>query len=207
MLPKVDEHNIRNPLISALDVTNIENIKGGKDFFRRELMSQNPEQACNLLFKDYYQILCNHALKFVYNKMAAEDIVSSIFLEFWEKKLYQNISYSYKAYFFRAVRNRCLNYFTRELHYNLSIDIDTQDLLVLNDTPESIMQLDELSQKIEQIIHTLPAQCQKVFIMSRLEGLKIQEIATAMQIAGKTVEAHLTKALKIVKESLNNEEI
>jgi RNA polymerase sigma-70 factor, ECF subfamily len=50
----------------------------------------------------------------------------------------------------------------------------------------------------------LPEQCRLVFKLSRFEELKYNEIAEHLQISVKTVENHMGKALKIMREQLKD---
>ena len=60
----------------------------------------------------------------------------------------------------------------------------------------------ELSQKIQTAISSLPKQCRYIFELSRFEELKYREIADQLQISVKTVETQMGKALKILRLQL-----
>jgi RNA polymerase sigma-70 factor (ECF subfamily) len=93
----------------------------------------------------YYRALCSHAIRYVYIKEVAEDIVSDVFCHFWKTQSYQSVTTSYRAYLFRAVRNRALNYLANEFKQSDSLEkvyhIEGAEL------PEQIMQYEELHQK------------------------------------------------------------
>jgi len=63
---------------------------------------------------------------------------------------------------------------------------------------------DDLQRQIEQAIAQLPPQCQKVFLMNRFEGKKYKEIADELQLATKTIEAHINKALVHLRDVVLN---
>ena len=59
---------------------------------------------------------------------------------------------------------------------------------------------------IEQIyvsIRQLPPKCSEVFTLSKVNGLTYSQIAEKMNISVKTVENHMSKALKIMRELLS----
>ncbi|RZM21270.1 MAG: hypothetical protein EOO88_33820, partial [Pedobacter sp.] len=85
-----------------------------------QLMKTDPEQGCTWLFRRYYTLLCNHALRYVYSREVAEDIVGEVFCTLWTNKLYESITTSYRAYLFVAVRNKSLNYLRWELDRSAS---------------------------------------------------------------------------------------
>jgi len=167
-------------------------------------LSANSEKGFELLFKRYHTILCNHAARYVWSKDVAKDIVSDVFFNLWKNQEYLNINTSYRAYLFRAVRNGCHNYLTRELSRKASLDeVENYDSQSLR--PDQIVHFDELQDKIESVISDLSPQCKKVFLLSRLEGKKYLEIATELGVSTKTVEMHISKALAILRAALKDE--
>ncbi|MEJ7829774.1 MAG: RNA polymerase sigma-70 factor [Segetibacter sp.] len=170
----------------------------------KQAMKNNSEKGFELIFNRYYKPLCSHAVRFIYSKEVAEDIVSEIFLNFWKKKLYETVNSSYRAYLYTAVRNSAYNYLKKEfkdLAGNEEITIGQTELSE-NTDPQTVLLLDELYCKIEKSISLFSPQCRKVFLLSRFEGKKNREIAEEMQIKLKTVEAHMMKALATLKIAL-----
>jgi RNA polymerase sigma-70 factor, ECF subfamily len=62
----------------------------------------------------------------------------------------------------------------------------------------------ELELRIQEAMEKLPEQCRLVFKLSRFEELKYAEIAEQLNISVKTVENHMGKALKIMREQLKD---
>ena len=62
--------------------------------------------------------------------------------------------------------------------------------------------LQELQDKIDEVINEMPEKCRAVFVLSRFEELKYKEIAEQLGISIKTVENHMSKALKIIRVGL-----
>lgn len=175
------------------------------EVFIRHAFKDNPRKGYEQLFRRYYRALCSHAVRFVYSKEVAEDLVGDVFLVLWKNKIHEQINTSFRAYLYAAVRNRAFNYLQWEFKKVADIDtIPENDLnRVLEDTPQTILQHDELFQKIENSITALPPQCQRVFLMSRFENKKNREIANELEIATKTVEAHIMKALTHMRKALD----
>jgi RNA polymerase sigma-70 factor (ECF subfamily) len=67
-----------------------------------------------------------------------------------------------------------------------------------------IVQGKELEAIINDAIAELPEQCGVVFKMSRFGNLKYAEIADELGISVKTVENHMGKALKLMREKLKD---
>ncbi len=172
-----------------------------REFFIRKTFVLDAAKGYELLFRTYYQPLCSHAARFVYNKEIAEDLVTEIFLNFWKKELHTGISTTFRAYLFTAVRNRCFTYLRWEFNKIRQEELDDDfhsDMLA----PDGIMEIDELYMHVERVIHALPPQCQKVFVLSRFEGKSYQEIAAKLGVTVKAVEWHISKALNVLRRSL-----
>lgn len=163
------------------------------------------EKGYELLFKRYYQPLCSHAVRFVYSKEVAEDLVMEVFSHFWQKQLHQAINTSYRAYLFTTVRHAAYAYLRTEFSREKPSDYPTNtDVVTTQNTPQQILQYNELSIKIEEIIRSMSPQSQKVFVMSRFEGKKNGIIAEELQLSIKTVEGHITKVLSFLRQSLRS---
>jgi len=170
----------------------------------RKIFETDPQQGCELLFQKYVAGLCNHAVRFVYTRQVAEDLVAEVFYKFWTQRIYLSITTSYRAYLFKAVRHAAYNYVRWEMNKKAEPHTFDWETIQIAADPASIMQYEELYHTIDQTIHALPPQCKRVFLMSRFENKKYQEIATELHVSVKAVEAHITKALGILRKALKD---
>ncbi|MBC3787009.1 RNA polymerase sigma-70 factor [Spirosoma utsteinense] len=174
------------------------------EFFTRLAFQDSPQKGCELLFRRYHQALCSHAVRYVYSKETAEDLVSEVFCKFWKTKAYENITSSYRYYLFRSVRNEAFNYLRLEFHKLEDIETALIQEASFCQRPDQIMQFEEVLHTVEDLVERLPPQCRKVFLLSRFEGKKYQDIATELGLSIKTVEVHIVKALSIVRKGLKD---
>jgi len=173
-----------------------------KERFLRESFEKDPWEGFTLVFNHYYKPLCSHAIRFVYSHSHAEDIVSEVFTEFWHKKHFSRMHTSYRAYLFKAVRNRSMNFIRKELGRETK-QIE-EDLLLTNiRSPEQQMVYEQFYQRVQKGIEQLPPKCKKVFLMSRFEGKPLKEIARIQNISVRTAETHISKALRMMREILD----
>lgn len=176
------------------------------EYLIQQAFKADVEQGYELLFRRYHKVLCNQAVRFTHSRVAAEDIVADVFMGFWKNKVHEHITTSYRAYLYRAVRNRVYNHlhdeFRRDSLLGKAVDLTAADQ-VADDDPQCILQFAELSQRLEAEIKQLPPQCQRVFVLSRFEGRKQREIADELQISLKAVEAHVHRALTQLKKVLD----
>ncbi len=154
------------------------------------------------LFKEHFVHLCNFSFQYVRDHDIAKDIAQRVFLKLWEKRDRMDPEKQIKSYLFTAVRNQSLNHIRDHKKYRSHVlDIEISDIDV------SFVEEDEgvsdLQKKVSKAIDTLPEKCQKVFRMNRFEEMKYKEIAEELDISLKTVEAHISKALKHLREQLS----
>jgi RNA polymerase sigma-70 factor, ECF subfamily len=158
--------------------------------------------AFEMLFRNYYQPLCNYAYTFVQDHAEAEEIVQATFLQIWEKKEVLEIRTGVKPYLYAMVRNACLNVIKHEKikqqHVTVEMAFGERSVEAVTRT----VMASELEERIYRAMEALPEQCRLVFKLSRFEELKYAEIAEQLQISIKTVENHMGKALRIMREQL-----
>lgn len=170
----------------------------------RIAFDESTSKGFEMLFRLYYQALYSHALRFVYSKEKAEDIVCDVFHDFWKSDSYSSIQTTYRTYLYAAVRNRAYSYVRYELKEERNMTgPESSEHISVENSPESIMEYDELHQRIDRAILELPPQCQRVFLLSRFEGKKNKEIAANLDLSIKTVEAHLARALSQLRKVIS----
>jgi len=160
--------------------------------------------AFEMLFKTYYQPLCNYAYTFVQDRDEAEEIVQSTFLSVWEKRKNLAIHTGVKPYLYAMVRNACLNVLK---HEKIKQQHAAMEIAVAERSAESVTRTviaSELETRIHHAMDKLPEQCRLVFKLSRFEELKYGEIAEQLNISVKTVENQMGKALRIMRDQLKD---
>jgi RNA polymerase sigma-70 factor, ECF subfamily len=149
-----------------------------------------------LLFKGNFKDLCYFAIQYVKDSDIAKDIVQEVFFILWQKKESIDLSKSVKSYLTLAVRNKCLNYIRDHKKFSDPI-LESEDQYFKSDYKQGDRLIeDELRKKISSSIEELPPKCREVFLLSRYENLKYQEIADRLHISVKTVETQMSKALQ-----------
>lgn len=174
--------------------------------FLREAFRKDEWEGCTLLFDHYYAPMCSHAVRFVYSKEYAEDVVADVFREFWQKRQFERVNTSFRTYLFRAVRNRSMNMIKRELRQTVPIE-DTLTTHTTAMKPDDHMMYDQFYRSIQNCVDQLPPMCKKVFLMSRFENIPHREISSLLGISIRTVESHISKALAALRSKLKAENI
>ncbi len=130
----------------------------------------------------------------------SKNLVHDVFIAVWEK--YEDLpeDTNFRSYLFTSTRNRCLNYI-RDRKKVVPLEGAHEQVTASEDNS---FEARELEKEIELAINILPEKCRIVFEMSRYEELKYAEIAEKMNISVKTVEAHMSKALNMLRKALVN---
>lgn len=155
------------------------------------------------LFKTHFQPLCRFARQYVPDIDTAQDICQRVFIRLWEKREEMDPNRSINAYLFTSVKNRCLNYIRDHKKYRSQLlDHECGDFDI--GMTEDYFALEELQKSIDAALSTLPPKCRLVFEMSRYRQMKYKDIAEELDISQKTVEAHMTKAMKSLRIELGD---
>jgi len=165
-------------------------------------LNQGNTNVFEELFRTYYARLCGYALKYVWDKDQAEDIVQELFYAIWNKREAVVIKVSVEAYLFRSVRNSCLNYLKHLKVRDAHSEYATESSPSLSESSHELMEFLELQENIDAMVDLLPPERKKIFLLSRMEGLKYKDIAMQLDISVKTVEAQMGKALSFLREKL-----
>ena len=152
------------------------------------------------LYSRHFQSLSLASLKYVKDVSIAEEVVQDIFLKLWETPADIISAKSLKAYLYRAVINHSINYVNRQKNIELHHQRIAEE--ISHEHIENIIEDHALKEMLYQEIERLPAQCRKVFKMSRFQDLKYREIAEQLNLSEKTVENHIVNALKILRSKL-----
>jgi len=158
------------------------------------------------IFKTHYSKLCFYANTIIGNIPVSEEIVSDLFTELWEKRTKVEFNVSTKAYLYKSVYNRCLNYMKHAKVENtyLKYLLENESKNLFTEMPSYSYDEKEISKEIKSAIDNLPEQCRKIFLLSRVQNKKYHEIASILELSPKTIENQMTIALRKLREALKH---
>ncbi len=164
------------------------------------LKNGNPK-AYSFMVDAYYNRLCTYAFELVNDHDSAKDIVQNVFINIWRMRSKLKDDFTLKSYLYRSVYNQFLNQ-NRDKKLVVQLDKKYIDALSQVVEEESEKSLERLMKLVKQEIENLPPKCKNTFLLSKREGLSNIEIAEYLDISIKTVEAHMTKALAIIRKTV-----
>ena len=166
-----------------------------------EKMKAGDRESFNLIFRRYYPPLVRFCIRFVGDQDQAAEIVQDLFVKLWAGREKLAISSSFESYMLRSVRNSAITYINKErAHAEVHQQIYDNDMD--NADPSETLQSNNLESTYREILAAMPEKRREVFLASRFDGLKYAEIATKFGLSQKTVEAHMSAAIKQLKEGL-----
>lgn len=159
------------------------------------------DQAYKELYSNYFFPLSSFASKYLENNEAAEEVVQDIFFEFWLKKPSFDNVIALKTYFYRSVRNRCLDILKHnkvEERYLKEQSLKEQSDFFLH----SILE-EEVYLSLREAIDELPETMREVYNLSLL-GYDNSTIAETLKITLDAVKSYKKRGKILLKSRLKN---
>lgn len=156
-----------------------------------------------LIFRRHYEAVCKAVFRIIPEQSTAEDLAQDVFYELWRRKDSLQITTSLGAYLRRAAVNKALNVLRGR-----KIKLEEEDQLGQVPSAEAdaqrMLEAEELQQLLSDSVASLPEKCRVIFVLSRFEHMSYGEIAEQLQIAPKTVENQISKALRLLRQALGH---
>lgn len=168
-----------------------------------QLRQRDPTAFFEHLFRVFYVPLGGLAYRVVADKAAVEDILQDVFLRVWQGLATLPPLASHRAYLTRMVLNAALRYQQlgrRQVAWDAAFTAAPPAPVAA--TALADLHAADAAAAVGAALGQLPAQCRLVFELSRYEELSCQQIAEVLDIAPKTVENQLGKALRLLRREL-----
>ncbi|WP_035644604.1 RNA polymerase sigma-70 factor [Flavobacterium sp. ASV13] len=171
---------------------------------------EGDEAAFKFFYDKYFRRIQSFSFQFVNDNDEAENLAQEALLHLWQNRENVESINGIQAFLFTYAKSKCLNLIRHNKvkdkfkNDHLNYKQRELDIEVLNSIQFDTLELTELERIIQESISDLPAKTREVFIKKRFENKKNAEIAEEMGVTLKAVEAHMTKALKILKTKLSD---
>jgi RNA polymerase sigma-70 factor (family 1) len=167
-----------------------------------ESLRRGDAKGFEKIYNHYWAKLFSVAYNYTRSKETAQEILQEVFVSVWLKRDALPEQLHLKGYLYQAIRHKIYDHFDKQVvREQYTIHRTLYEPVIANTTEQQVA-FDELNALLDQQIGELPETTRKVFVLSRIQGFTIPEIAREIQMPVKTVEYHLTKALKFLRFSL-----
>ncbi len=173
-----------------------------------ELVFGDAQNAMKTLYMFYYPKLILFISYYIKSKHEAEEIVSDTFYAVWEQRKKLSKVQNFNTYIYAIAKNNVFDYLKYKEKNNLRIKYDASEVEYLvksSSNPETELIRNELIDKLNDAIESLPTQNKIAFKLVRELRLKYRDAAEIMGISLKTLEAHVTSAMKRLEKILDEE--
>lgn len=172
-------------------------------------LSEGDKLSFGHLFNKYYKRLSSFAFYYLNDEESAKDVIQDIFAFVWERHDELKKVHNLSSWLFTMTKNQCLKKIdhlkVRQKHTDFlkyrELEITQSALSGLDTSP---LAFDEINTIIDKTLKSLSPNARRIFEMSRFKHKKNKEIAEELDISIKTVEANMSKSLKVFKNSLRH---
>jgi RNA polymerase sigma-70 factor (family 1) len=162
------------------------------------------KDAFKLLYNRYNKKIYYFSLRYLGNNDEAEELVQSVFISIWEHRKSLDERLNVKSYIYRAAVNYIYNYLKKKAIRTRFIETELEKDAVLSNQTLDLVLFNDLEKSINLIVKELPPQQQKIFRLSRFDGLSHEKIAKHLDLSIRTVENQIHRSLSIIKNKLKD---
>jgi len=158
--------------------------------------------AFDIIYRFYSPKLFGFILKIIKVESDAEEIMQEVFMKIWEMRGEIETYTSFDSFLYTITYNKSITLIRKKISERKYVDF-LKSLPELSE-PAVIegLQFSELKDQINSLIQELPPRQKEVFLLSREKELTYKEIASQLNISQNTVENHMVKALRYLRNSI-----
>lgn len=174
-------------------------------------LKNDDNNAYEQIYNALYPRLFYFIREYITDEETVRNILQDTFLILWEKRTLLSEDINLGAWLYTVTKNKALKHLRHQEYVNQyskekiqKFNIDSLNTFALERLDTSLLSLHEIENLIDKTLNNLPPQYREVFKMSRYGNNKNREIAEKLSISEKTVEAHITKTLKLLRIALKD---
>ncbi|MFN8352856.1 MAG: RNA polymerase sigma-70 factor [Spirosomataceae bacterium] len=161
------------------------------------LLFEDDSKAFETLYRRYWKRLYALAYSKTKNPEVAKEMIQDVFADMWERRHHIQIT-RLEHYLFSAVKYQTIAFYKEKIFSQIE-DIDIED-----SSTDYQIGLNDFQQSLQHAIQQLPDKTREIFVLNRLNGKSAKEVAQTLQIPERTVEYHITQALRTLRIQLRD---
>ena len=166
-----------------------------------DLLHEGNSSAFEEIYKRYWFKLYSIAFRHLGVKEECEELVQNVFLSIWNRR--ENIQIKkLDIYLTVSIKNQIYDFIKSQISYRKYQEYAILQEVMQSSMPFQTLHYGELSDAVEAALARLPEKSAEVFRRSRFSNQSVKQIAEDLNLSDKTVEYHITKSLKFLKENL-----
>ncbi len=160
------------------------------------LFKKQTNREMELLFKEYFPLLCLVSFGIVKDRDTAKDIVQEFFISYWQRKEAISLTVSFKAYAIKAVKNLSLKNLEKAKKQKSVLE----NLSIERSEEPKITDIPSANGSILALLDQLPDSRRQIFISAILNGQSYAEIAENQGISINTVKTQMKRAYAFLRQ-------
>lgn len=179
-------------------------------------MNDTGNMEHKLDFKEIYTLyfpkLVRFSTEYVSSREEAENIVQDVFFILWQQKSTLGELRNINAYLFKLTKNKCIDFLRHKIRigdkHSPIHEIEEKELQLkecaIDQFDEYMLSDEAIELLVDKAINSLPPKCRAIFVSSRLEGMKYQEIADQLNLSTNTISNQIAIAMRKLKAELKD---
>jgi RNA polymerase sigma-70 factor, ECF subfamily len=158
--------------------------------------------AFDVLYKKYCKRLYKFGNSILKSQGETENLIQDVFLKLWENRHKVEKDSSIKSYIFTITYNSAISILRKKARESEFVEY-LKSLQEIKEEPVNVeLEYKELTNKLDSVVNALPLRQKEIYLLHNVEGLKYTEIAEHLSISVNTVENHMSRAIKTIREKL-----
>ena len=166
--------------------------------------------AYNILVIKYQHKVLQIISKFVGNSADASDVAHDSFIKAYKAINTFRGESSFYTWLYRIVVNAAKTYLESNSKHQNHLDVDAEEFesvdkqgaLTYKDTPDRIIESQELQQVIFDAMAELPEELRQAITLREVEGMSYEDMADLMKVPVGTVRSRIFRARQFIEERM-----
>ena len=164
-------------------------------------LKEGDESAFSSLYKQYWERVYSFTRLYLSSSDDIAEVVQEVFIKLWEARHLIDEEKPFEGFLFIITRNQIFNHSRRKLNYSF-LKMTVLQSIEQEYENEDKLELSDLKKHLSTLISQLPDRQREIFLLSREHQMTYKQIAEKLSISEKTVEYHMTGALKYLRKNL-----